>query len=61
VYITDDLTPLRMKLFGAVKKHPGTSDVHTREGNIHCNFNSKHHVIASQDDVFHIEADIEFK
>lgn len=60
VYITDDLTPLRMKLFAAVKAHSGTSDVYTRDGSTHCTYKGKHHVISSPDDLFHIEMEVDF-
>lgn len=55
VFITDDITPLRMKLFDVVKNNPDTSDVYTRDGSIHCTFKNKHHIITSPDDLFHIE------
>lgn len=61
VFITDDMTPLRMKLLGVVKENPGTSEVFTREGNIHCSYKNKHFVITSPDDLFNIDMEVDFE
>ena len=49
VYITDDLTQLRLKLKSMVKNIEGVTKVFTRDGNIHCD--GSHFVISSADDL----------
>ncbi|WAR14228.1 hypothetical protein MAR_004333 [Mya arenaria] len=58
VLITDDLTPLRMKLRELVKSNLDTSKVFTKDGNVHCTYKDKHVVITSPDDLFHIGMDM---
>ena len=60
VFITDDLTPLRMKLFVIVKKDGATSNVFTRDGITHCTFKGKHVLVSSPDDLFQLDIDVDF-
>lgn len=61
VFITDDLTPLRMKLFDIVKKDGATSNVYTRDGIIHCTFKGKHVLVSSPDDLFQLDIDVDLE
>ena len=54
IFISDDLTPLRMRMKDLVRNVPNILRVHTRDGNIHCDLGGKHHVISSPDDLFNI-------
>ena len=57
IYITDDLTQLRLKLKSVVKDNKGTSRVYTRDGNIHCDKGGSHYFISSPDDLFNFGVD----
>lgn len=61
IYITDDLTPLRMKLKEEIKKNKDVMNVYTRDGNIHCTYKGKHVIVTTPDDLFKLdmEADLE--
>ena len=60
VFITEDMTQLRVRLLHIVKKCDDASNVYTRDGNIHCTYQRKHMIISSPDDLFDIgiEADL---
>ena len=45
IFLKDDLTPLRSKLFGYVKSLPNVNKVNTSNGKIHCNTTTGNHVI----------------
>ena len=57
VFITDDLTQLRLKLKSMVKDIDGVTKVHTKNGNIHCDKGGTHYVISSPDDLFDLGLD----
>ena len=57
VYITDDLTQLRLKLKSVVKNIEGVTKLFTRDGNIHCDKGGSHFVISSPDDLFNLGVD----
>lgn len=58
VFITDDLTPLRFKLFQMVRKNEDVKNAHTRDGKIICVLkNGTKAVIESPDDLFKIGVD----
>lgn len=57
VYITDDLTQMRLKLKAVVKDIDGVSKVFTKDGNIHCDKGGSHFVITSPDDLFNLGVD----
>ena len=58
VFISDDLTPLRFKLFQMVRKHDDVKSAHTRDGKIVCIMKSGTKVILeSPDDLFRIGID----
>ena len=57
VFITDDLTQLRLKLKAMVRNTEGVTKVYTRDGNIHCDKDGSHHVISSPDDLFDLGVD----
>ncbi|KAF0293454.1 hypothetical protein FJT64_008742 [Amphibalanus amphitrite] len=56
VYIDEDLTPLRAKMFFALRKDPDVSAVWTIDGRIHCKMNGKDEkiIIDSPVDLFTI-------
>ena len=57
VYITDDLTQLRLKLKSMVKNIDGVTKMFTRDGNIHCDNGGSYFVISSPDDLFNLGVD----
>ena len=57
VYITDDLTQLRIKLKFVVKGIDGMSKVLTKDGHIHCDKGGSHFVITSPGDLFNLGVD----
>lgn len=57
IYITDDLTQLRLKLKSIVKDVPGVTKIHTKDGNIHCDKGGTHFVISNPDDLFSLGID----
>ncbi|MEW8544340.1 MAG: hypothetical protein AB2693_12470 [Candidatus Thiodiazotropha sp.] len=57
VYITDDLTQLRLKLKSVVKDIEGVTKVFSKDGNIHCDKGGSHFVISSPDDLFNLGVD----
>lgn len=61
VFISEDITQLRVKLRELVKSTEGVSGVYTRDGNIHCTRDGQHHVIGNTDDLFKlgVEPDME--
>lgn len=59
VFITDDLTLLRVKLRELVKNSTGVTQVFTKDGNIHCTYKESHVVISSPDDLFAIDVDVD--
>lgn len=61
VFITDDLTPLRMRLKKIVRETPGTTRVHALDGNIHCDKDGKHHVVSNPDDLFLLGVDVDLE
>lgn len=61
IFISDDLTLLRMKLKGIVKSTPGVTKVHSVDGNIHCDKDNKHFVISTPDDLFDIGVDVDLE
>ena len=61
IYITDDLTQLRMKLKSIVKGTAGISQVRTIDGNIHCKKGGKSYVISDPDDLFDLGVEVDFK
>lgn len=61
VFISDDLTPLRLRLKDYIKESGKVSKLYTRDGNIHCLFKNKDEVISSPDDLFKIELPIDFR
>jgi hypothetical protein len=52
VFLTDDVTPLRLRLKNVVGKIPGVERAYMRDGNVHCDFKGKHYKIMSPDDIF---------
>ena len=55
VFISDDLTPLRFKLFQMVRKVDEVKNAHTRDGKIICTLkNGTKAIIESPDDLFKI-------
>lgn len=54
VFITEDLTQLRVKMKDNVKSIEGVTNVFTTEGNIHCTKDNRHIVINSPDDLFNV-------
>ena len=55
IYINEDLTPLRAKLFGYIKSLNNVERVNTANGRIHCNLaNNSHVILNSPDDLFKI-------
>lgn len=60
VFITEDLSPLRMKLLNYIKENKAVSKVHTRDGNIHCTFNSNHYTISSPEDLFKLDMEVDY-
>lgn len=61
VFIQEDLSPLRMKLLNLVKKKPGVSGVHTRDGVIHCTYSNQHVTVSNPDDLFRLQIDVNFQ
>lgn len=64
VYVSEDLTPLRFKLFQMVRKHEGVKNAHTRDGKIHCFMKNggARVVIESPDDLFKLGfQDVDYK
>jgi len=57
VFISEDITQLRVKLRELVKSTEGVSGVYTRDGNIHCTRDGQHHVIGNPDDLFKLGVD----
>lgn len=57
IFITEDLTKLRLRLKDVVKSTEGTSAVFTKNGDVHCTYKGKHTVVASPDDLFKIGLD----
>lgn len=52
VYITDDITPLKLKTKLVVSKIPGVEKVFFRDGNVHCLYKQRHYKLSSPDDIF---------
>ncbi|CAG2247274.1 unnamed protein product [Mytilus edulis] len=64
VYVSEDLTPLRFKLFQLVRKNDDVKNAHTRDGKIHCFMKNggDRVVIASPDDLFKLGiVDVDYK
>ena len=59
VFLTEDLTPLRLKLKAVVKGVHGTSNVHSKDGTIHCSKNNQHFMINNPDDLFALGVDVD--
>lgn len=59
VYITDDITQLRLKLKNFLKQQEGITKVYTIDGNIHCEKDQKHYVVSSPDDLFFLDIDVD--
>lgn len=54
VFITDDVTPLRLRLKSVVSNIPGVERTFFRDGNVHCIYNKKHYKLMSPDDIFDV-------
>ncbi|WAQ95789.1 hypothetical protein MAR_028479, partial [Mya arenaria] len=52
VFITDDITPLRLRMKNVVSQIPGVEKTFFRDGNVHCIFKKKHFKLSSPDDIF---------
>lgn len=52
VFITDDVTPLRLRLKRVVSKIPGVETAYFRDGNIHCKYKNTNYVFSSPEDIF---------
>ena len=61
VFITEDLTQLRLKLRDIVKNHTGVTGVYTREGIIYGTLNGRKFTVSNPDDLFKIGIDVELK
>lgn len=59
LFISDDLTPLRLRLKKIIRETPGTTRIHTLDGKIHCDKNGKHFVVSNPDDLFHLGIDVD--
>jgi hypothetical protein len=61
VFISDDLTPLRLRLKDYIKESGKVSKLYTRDGIIHCVSENKDELISSPDELFKIELPIDFR
>jgi len=53
-YITDDVTPLRLRLKNVVSNIQGVEKCFIKDGNIHCDYKKVHKILYSPDDIFNV-------
>jgi len=53
-YITNDVTPLRMRLKNVVPNIQGVEKCFIKDGNIHCDYKKVHMILYSRDDILNV-------
>lgn len=61
VFVTDDLTQLRLKLRSVLKDAEGISNVYSRDGTLHCTKDKKQYAVSSPDDLHAIGIDVDLE
>ncbi|WAR01334.1 hypothetical protein MAR_007892 [Mya arenaria] len=61
IFITDDLTQLRMKLKSVLKETVGVSRFHSRDGNLRCQKDGKQYTVATPDDLHVLGIEVDLK
>ena len=61
VFISEDLTVLRVKLRDFLKDSDGVTDVYTRDGNIHVTKRGKKFTVCNPDDLFQLDIEPNFE
>jgi len=61
LFITDDLTQLRLKLRAVLKGTPGVTGVHSVNGSLHCTKDNKQFTVSNPDDLHVLGIDVDLK